>query len=652
MRISNLVIRTALMLLVISIVPLLFVGFIEMEIVRGALEKDFEVVRTRLAERTGKSAAEFIKGVTGLLTTIGELDELSQFKKTEYSSIVHRILQSHPMIAELDIYDGQGKWLFGMERTPGSVPAQAREDQLMSYIQDTVRQFGRFQGNILRVGGYPAVELFLPIRRQQDRQVAGYLRAIVSLLALSESLADIKIGKSSELFIVDTKGRLIAHSGYKKIFAADSKVALDPVLVERAGKMSSAYQVWTGRLDLLDKRDVIAGLYLLDDQPWVAGSLQERWEAFVVMVEMRQKLVEVFLVVIIVVVLASFLFAGRIIQPVRSLTRAVRQVVAADFARPPTEPLPKPNNEIGELSRAFETMTKVLANRTQELFRVQDELKFFNTELEARVEARTKELRATQDEMIKQERLAAIGQMASVVGHELRNPLSVINNSIYVIKTRRSAGDAAAASPGAPPVPAPGAPVASKPDGAERASGIDPKVIRHVVIIEGELQIANQIISEILTFARTREIQLRDMELHGFLEEVVGRLQLPEKVVIAKRYAAGPIPIRADPDELRQVVRNLISNAFDAMPNGGGVTVSTSINKNYAVMTIADTGMGIAPEVVAKIFTPFFTTKSKGTGLGLSVVKKVMDRHNGEVTAESTLGKGTTFTLKLPLTRG
>lgn len=628
MRISNLAFRTAIMLLVISLAPVLFVGYIEMEIVKGALAKDFETVRARLAERTGKSAGEYIKGVTGLLATIGTLDEISQFRRPDYTTIIRRLLESHPMIAEMDLYDEKGRWIFGMERIHGSVPTETRPAQLLDYVQDTVKQMGKFQGNILRVSGYPAVELYTPVRLQQDRRMAGYLRAIVSLKELSDSLAEIKIGKTSELFIIDTKGRLIAHSGHKKFFAGESSQGLDPVLTEKAGKIGTSVASWTGRLELSDKREVIAGLYLMEDQPWISGSLQEQWEAFVVMIEMRQKLIEVLLVVILVVVLTSLLFAGRITQPIHSLIRAVRQVVAADFARVPDEPLPKPNNEIGELSRAFETMTKVLANRTQELIRVQEELKHFNMDLEARVEARTKELKATQDELIKQERLAAIGQMASVVGHELRNPLSVINNSIYVIKNRLAGDPAATAAP-----------------------GIDPKIIRHVSIIEGELHIANQIISEILTFARTREIQLRDIELHEFLEELASRLQTPEKVALAKRYAAQPISVRADPDELRQVVRNLVSNAYDAMPNGGSVTLETSVNQNYAVMKISDTGMGIAPDVASKIFTPFFTTKSKGTGLGLAVVKKVMDRHNGEVSVESVLGKGTTFILKLPLTK-
>ncbi|MBI2071263.1 MAG: HAMP domain-containing protein [Elusimicrobia bacterium] len=610
------------------------IGLIQMRIVQGALEKDFEEVKSRLAERTAKSATDFIKSVTGLLATIGELDEISSFKKDDYIGVVRRVLESHPVIAELDIFDAKGRWVYGMERVPGSIPSEERPAELLPYVQETLQQLNHFRGNIVRVSGYPGVELLVPIRRRSDRVIIGYLRSIVSLLALSESLAETRIGKTMELFIVDYKNRLIAHSNYKEMFRQGGPGVIDPVLTDMVGKMG-AYQNWTGRLELKDKRDIVIALHKIEDQPWIAGSLQERWEAFVVMIEMRQKLAEVIIAGTVALLFFALLFASRISSPVRSLTRAVRQIVASDFTQPVTEPLPKPANEIGELAQAFETMSRVLANRTQELMRVQDELKRFNVELEARVDARTKELKATQEELIKQERLAAIGQMASVVGHELRNPLSVINNSIYVIKSRMGVE----------------AQVASSAEGAAAgaAPGMDSKIVRHVSIIEGELQVANQIISEILTFARTREIQPRDVELHEFLEEVLNRLQIPEKISLERLYAQQPISLKMDPDEVRQVVRNLIGNAFDAMPNGGRLTVGTQTREGYAVLSISDTGTGISPENVAKIFTPFFTTKSKGTGLGLSVVKKVMDRHNAEVSVDSAIGKGTTFHMKFPV---
>lgn len=620
---SSLFTRTALLLLALAIIPAILVSFIQVSIVKKALANDFQNIKARLAERTAKSAVDFISSVTGLLVTIGELDEFSYLRREGYSGVTRRVLESHPIIASIALYDGEGNWVFGMERTPGAIEERDKIGHLSDYLRESVIRNGKFRGATLKAGNYPALELYVPLRRRDSRRVVGFIRGIVSLLALSENLAEGKIGKTAESFIVDQRGRLIAHSGYKKFFREDMKADLEAAIKERLDKLGP-YQNWNGSLKLEDGRRVVLALYKLEELPWIAGSFQEEWEAFVVMVAMRQKLAEVILIGAMLALLLALFFASRISSPIRSLTRAVRQIVASDFTQANTEPLPKPANEIGELAGAFESMSRVLAHRTQELMEADQKLRLFNTELEGRVEARTKELKATQSELIKQERLAAIGQMASVVGHELRNPLAVINNSIYVIKNRLE-------SLNTPQAPA------------------DPKIVKHVNIVEGELQVANQIITEILTFARTREIQPRDMELHEFLEEIAGRLSLPENVQFVKKYAGRPIPIKIDPDEIRQVLRNLIGNAIDAMPNGGTLTLETKVNGNFAMIFIGDTGMGIPPETLAKIFTPFFTTKSKGTGLGLAVVKKVMDRHNGEAAVESQVGKGTGFTLKLPL---
>src|SRR5208282_1729826 len=133
------------------------------------------------------------------------------------------------------------------------------------------------------------------------------------------------------------------------------------------------------------------------------------------------------------------------------------------------------NDEIGDLGETFLAMSESLKEKTGELINAKQELEKFTKFLEKRVEARTRELKSAQDELIKKERLAAIGQMASVVGHEIRNPLAVINNSTYFIKTKLGT-----------------------------LGSVDPKIEKHIKIIESEIQQANGIINEILTYSRQR----------------------------------------------------------------------------------------------------------------------------------------------------
>jgi signal transduction histidine kinase len=214
--------------------------------------------------------------------------------------------------------------------------------------------------------------------------------------------------------------------------------------------------------------------------------------------------------------------------------------------------------------------------------------------------------------------------MASVVGHEIRNPLAVINNSIFFIKTKL--GQAAATNP------------------------TDPKVEKHIAIIESEIKQANGIINEILTYSRTRELKLETLYLNHFLEELLSVYPFPPHIQVGKRLDPRNPVVNIDPDQMRQAVRNLIGNGIEVMPTAGMVKIITEVmDANWVRLDIGDTGSGIPPDVLDKIFAPFFTTKARGTGLGLAIVRKVIDQHQGKVDVDSVVGKGTTFKLYLPL---
>jgi len=267
-------------------------------------------------------------------------------------------------------------------------------------------------------------------------------------------------------------------------------------------------------------------------------------------------------------------------------------------------------------------MSESLKVKTAEIMSAKDELERLNRSLENRVEARTRELKSAQDELIKKERLAAIGQMAAVVGHEIRNPLAVINNSIYFIKTKLSGG----------PEP-------------------DAKIVKHIKIIESEIQQANGIINEILTYSRQRELHPERVKLNAWLEELLSVYPFPPHVGLAKLLDPACPALEIDTTEMQQTIRNLIGNGVEVMPapKGGKITIRTRVPEpGWVEIDIADSGAGIAPDVLDKIFAPFFTTKARGTGLGLAVVRKVIDRHKGRVDVESRLGVGTVFKLFLP----
>ncbi|MBI3565451.1 MAG: HAMP domain-containing protein [Elusimicrobia bacterium] len=467
---------------------------------------------------------------------------------------------------------------------------------------------------------YPTVTVSVPIldARVQPARPVGVLMARISLNPLSTMLAmEFPATGKSQSAVVAPDGFLIAHSDPKEIYRPDARMPEEVLKVvttqsnERGG----------GELPLPDGRKLLAAFAETRDLGWIVYVQQPVEVAYQSSEEMKAQILKVLVWVVLATVLLSLAVAGHITQPIRMLKDAADRLGKGQF-----EDLPEvvtTNDEIGDLAQTFLGMSESLKEKTGELIHAKQELEKFTKFLEKRVDARTRELKAAQDELIKKERLAAIGQMASVVGHEIRNPLAVINNSIYFIKTKLSTGQEP-----------------------------DPKIAKHIKIIESEIQQANGIINEILTYSRQRELHPERVKLNHWLEELLSVYPFPPHIQVDKQLDPADPPVDIDVVEMQQAVRNLIGNGIEVMPapKGGTVTIRTRITEpGWVEIAIGDSGSGIPQDVLDKIFAPFFTTKARGTGLGLAVVRKVIDRHKGRVDVESQVGVGTTFKLFLPI---
>lgn len=233
------------------------------------------------------------------------------------------------------------------------------------------------------------------------------------------------------------------------------------------------------------------------------------------------------------------------------------------------------------------------------------------------------ELKEMERAIKRSERLAAIGQLAAGIAHEIRNPLAAVSGSIQLLSK------------------------ALKLDGAE-------KHLMQIVVRESSR--LDSLISNFLSFARPDRIVPGKFELKTLVEEIVEVLKndnkLPENIDIRIK-ADGTTEIIADQQQIRQVIWNLFINAIQAMPEGGRIFVeiepaSMNMDGDALTLKISDTGTGIDSKDIDQIFNPFFTTKSTGSGLGLSVVHRIVENHGGHITVSSKKGKGTTFTIYLP----
>jgi signal transduction histidine kinase len=220
------------------------------------------------------------------------------------------------------------------------------------------------------------------------------------------------------------------------------------------------------------------------------------------------------------------------------------------------------------------------------------------------------------------DRLAAIGQTAGMIGHDIRNPLQAIVSELYIAK------EAIAESPAPKEAKAP----------AEES----------INIIEEQTDYISKIVSDLQDFARPIRPEFKEVDLAKVVASVFQTLRIPDGVLLKIDLAGFPT-IRTDPTLIRRALTNLANNGIQAMPDGGTLELTAQKTEHQAIITVSDTGKGISEEVKARMFTPLVTTKAKGQGLGLAVVKRLVEALGGSIAFESQPEKGTKFTITLPI---
>jgi signal transduction histidine kinase len=233
-------------------------------------------------------------------------------------------------------------------------------------------------------------------------------------------------------------------------------------------------------------------------------------------------------------------------------------------------------------------------------------------------------LKAVTKQLKDSERLAAIGATAGMVGHDIRNPLQAITGDLYLAKTDLS----------------------SIPESEEKQA-----IQESLVAIENNVDYINKIVQDLQDYARPLNPKPEEADLKLIITKLFEKNNMPDNIELSVKVENSAEKISTDSYYINRIMYNLINNAVQAMPNGGKLTLDAFRGPKDLVMTVKDTGVGIPKEVQGKLFTPMFTTKSKGQGFGLPVVKRMTESLGGTVTFESEEGKGTTFTVRLPLTQ-
>jgi len=300
--------------------------------------------------------------------------------------------------------------------------------------------------------------------------------------------------------------------------------------------------------------------------------------------------------VLAVVVLIYIWIVRRITRPVQNLSMAAHGVAAGDLS---AKIETRSADEVGELGRSFNTMVRQLQQSRRQLEEHHERA------------------------MERADRLATIGELASGIAHEIRNPLAGISGAMDLLRTEEGiAGD--------------------------RQEMLD-EVMKQIRRLEN-------LTRDLLSYSRPGDPKPAPCSMNDLLESTLFLLETARErpdVKIKKRYAEDLPLVSVDPNQIQQVFLNILLNAVQAMPDGGDVTLATSVTgddgNRRVLVEIEDQGAGMSPEVLRKAVTPFFTTKHRGTGLGLAIAQRIIDSHGGTLEILSAAGKGTTFCLSFPV---
>jgi signal transduction histidine kinase len=209
--------------------------------------------------------------------------------------------------------------------------------------------------------------------------------------------------------------------------------------------------------------------------------------------------------------------------------------------------------------------------------------------------------------------------LAGMVGHDLRNPLTGIKNSAYYLKKK----------------------------------GIEIPEVQYREMLETInrcVDYSNRIVNDLLDYSREIRLDLKEESLNKLLAESLALLDIPQAINIENRLHDYQM-VNVDPDKFKRLFINLIKNAVDAMPNGGKITIQSVETNGNIEVSFADTGIGINDDILPKLFSPLCTTKAQGMGFGLAICKRIIEAHGGKITVKTASGKGTTFSVTMPITQ-
>ncbi|UCF65335.1 MAG: HAMP domain-containing protein [bacterium] len=566
----------------LGVLPILIASFLLIGLTENTVQTYIFERNLEIARGASNGVSLFVKEPLTILNTMAQSRDIIEMERFTQSRYINKIQNSYSIFRKIYILDRSG---ISVVTTSFGEELKNFQREPEYYVAITGNEY--FSNVNFTPSNFPAMSIALPIRRYNT--VEGILVGEIDLKNIWTLLDSIQVGKTGFAMLISAEGNAIAHPDKPRVLSRENFTQYPFFNALRNGEEGMSFYA---------ENDVnlFATYVPVREFSWGIVVQQNEDEAFELVRKMR---IQVTIFVSITTILALFLAFGtirRITQPIETLVKGVRTYAEGDLSH------------------------RIKIERQDELVVLGDE---FNKMAES--------LEKNQRQLRRMERLAAISRFASLVSHEIRNPLNAMNINLQILRRLISQTD-------------------SPPE----------KKMKYLNIITSEINRMNSLVTNFLAITRPPELNLIRSDLHQILEEVILTLEGQAKslaVEVKREYSDRSFYGMFDYNQLKQVFQNIILNSFDAMKDGGQVIVQTMLNpdrkkgksdfKGIQIRFI-DSGVGIPKQKLSEIFEFYYTTKRTGTGLGLAIAKQIIEGHKGKIEVESIEGSGTTVIITLP----
>ena len=584
---EHLLVKELLLIIPAVILPIIGTGILLVKTSQTAVSQSVTEYNRNVTNQTANEINLYVTNAINIVKSTAELIGVSHLDTGQQEAIIRNISRRFKEFETVYITDTYGKEIAHsnlevelINRATVDAVEKAMSGNL--YVSDVY---------ISPTAHLPYIQISAPIK--QFGEITGVLVAEVNLRGIWDLVDSIKLGKTGKAYLTSAHGRLIAHPRKSLVLTGRNMANIPIIQSAMLGKNADAEYISAEGIASLGTSAVVSRL------DWILAIEQTTAEAFAGAAKMKQQIIGLVIICAILATGIGILSAQRIVQPIQQLSFGAEQVAAGNLDWRAKAGLTR-KDELGKLAHSFNVMT-------QELIHQQDTIR-------------------------QNERLVVLGKMASVIAHEIKNPIQSLLGFTEMM---------------------------NQPDKFNQLEFRN----KMQQAFSRELTRLNNVLNELLDFARPHPLSFQKVQVNSILNRVIYLVQEQAKktgINLTAQFDYELPIILADEQKLEQVFLNIALNAIESLviPEGkcGTLTIATrrfeKNNLEYVEIKFEDNGPGIASKDLDKIFTPFFTTKMRGSGLGLSVAQRIINEHHGIITVNSKPHKSTLFLIQLPVKNG